>query len=285
MAGGIALANTLLIRHGRGYMEVSDPASVAQWGRIESHLSLGGLVDPVQIEQQVLAFLALSGQLSLTVTAGIEPFMADTPYEDFTLGDTLTIPDESGVGTAQEQVVSLTVGEDANGEPTFISELGIAEIIHEQRIQHWLTRLLSGTVAGTANSASPVDVPPPAGPESTDEILMFEQPGKDSSGGTLPLRSGESNSQPVNRTGVLYKVSVFLDGPLVIFGSGPNICTIYINHTSIGTVTVPAGKQNFTDYFSEPVACALGQAPDVVSVNFTTVDGIAFGGTVLVSIK
>ncbi len=174
-----------------------------------------------------------------------------------------------------------------------LAEFAQAAYIQEQRWSQWLTQFTNGTLAGTATSAAPLPPPAPPSPVVADEIISFDQPGLDSSGSPILLASGESNASPVNRTGVLYKVVAFLDGPRPGYGTGPIVLSVYKNHGVPlapigGSLTIAPGTQGTVAYFYENVRAALTlgatDPPDVVSVNFTTVDGVATGGHVLASV-
>jgi hypothetical protein len=139
------LANSLLIRWVGGWDETVDTASVASVGRREATLSLGAvqsLNEALRIGAEQLSIYAATRS---QVTADIEPVNdADTPYLSYTVGDTITVPDESGTPTA-ERVVAITVSEDEDGRITYAPELNDLILLAQDRLAERIRKLSTGT--------------------------------------------------------------------------------------------------------------------------------------------
>lgn len=152
----MAVATHLLVRYAAGYTVIDDVAAVATWGRKEGFLQLGGVSDRDQAERVALAVLGFLGAPRVTTTIGIEPTgVADEPYVDFLVGDSITAPDEGGT-TSEQRVVSLTVSEDENGELTFANELKAPFLLAEEAFNRQLKKLLGGSMRGQSQASNPL---------------------------------------------------------------------------------------------------------------------------------
>lgn len=153
------VVNVLLVRWFGGYQEVANAASVTEHGRREALLTLGSVTTTEEVTRIADALLALTADPRVATEMGIDPTGdGDQPYVDFTLGMTITAPDEDGNETAQ-RVVSITVTEDENGEPSYATELKDTMQVLEEQTNRWLKLLLAGTLRGNARNAVPV-IPP-----------------------------------------------------------------------------------------------------------------------------
>lgn len=154
------VVNSLLVRWFGGYIELVNPTSSAARGRKEGLLQLGNISTLDEATRIGEGFLALNADPRVATNLGVEPAGGgDEPFVDFSVGDTITAPDEDG--TASEQrVVSLTVSEDDNGEVTYATELKETLLVQEEQFNRQLKLLLAGTMKGAAKNASPI-MPPP----------------------------------------------------------------------------------------------------------------------------
>jgi hypothetical protein len=138
------ITNALLVKYQGGYVEVTDDTSIGADGRFEGYLT-------VQVSSEADAIAAGTAMLAVTTTAqpavslGIEPSTGDEPYVDFGVGDTVTVPTPSG-GTLTERVVSLTVTEDDEGDPTFVPEVNRLTVPVDQRVAAKVAGITAGSV-------------------------------------------------------------------------------------------------------------------------------------------
>ena len=145
----------LIIRWAGGFTEVESATGIANFGRLEGFLSLGNVLSEATANSLGNAVLADQSVVQLTSTGTVQPVSStDTPYEGFNVGDTITAPDLSGAG-APFRVQTIQVQEDQEGNPIYPIQVGTQQQIRDVRIQAWLQRMNAGTLAGTAQSASP----------------------------------------------------------------------------------------------------------------------------------
>lgn len=171
----MGLVNALLVRYAAGYEWVEDDDSIDTYGRREGYLTLGSIESSAEATRIARAILVDKASPATSITAGLEPASsADEPYVAFEVGDYVNAPDEFGEPTSL-RVVGLTVGEDAEGNPTFTPELDSLADVREQQLNRWLKRMSNGTLGGSVESASPApDVG--LGPEVFDPDTGFASP-------------------------------------------------------------------------------------------------------------
>lgn len=156
------LANYLLVRDAGGFFNVEDAGSQATHGVRQALLSLANVTSRTESTTVATATLTVMSVPHVATAMGIEPTgTGDNPYADFTVGDYITAPDETG--TSSQRVVSLTVAEDENGEASFAPELRSTLDVQEERIGKQLTRLINGALGGRSDSAAPNSSKPVTG--------------------------------------------------------------------------------------------------------------------------
>jgi hypothetical protein len=117
------IVNALLVRWADGYISVVDATSVAAIGRREAYLSVGNALSTEEATRAAEALLARYSTSAEDITAAIEPVDdTDRPYIAFGVGDTVTVPDSSGVPVLR-RVSAITVVEDDDGVLTYVPEL------------------------------------------------------------------------------------------------------------------------------------------------------------------
>lgn len=148
------ITTVLLVRYAGGYREVVDAGAVASRGRLEGFLTLGVLPTEADVDAVGAGVLGSVANPRVATVAGIEPDPADEPYVGFGLGDTVTMPDETG-SPGLVRVRSIAVGEDPEGNPIFGPEVNAAPLEVEERLQRWLRSLANGSLGGAVAAASP----------------------------------------------------------------------------------------------------------------------------------
>jgi hypothetical protein len=178
------MINTLLVRWAGGWREVTDSAAVANHGRHEALLGLGAVGSTTEVDwaaRQILTFW-VEGQTQ--ITADLRPSSAaDTPYEAFDIGDTVTVPARTG-GASVERVVALTVAEDDNGQLTWAPDLKAVHLSATERFEQALKKMADGTFAGQSKTATPVGSPE-AKPAAVRPITTIAAPPGDGGSGGL----------------------------------------------------------------------------------------------------
>ena len=147
-------ANALLVRWNGGYTSVVDAASIAVHGRREQLLTLGAVHDRALAVQVAQAVLAQYANPTVGIAAGLESVGGDEPYVDFTVGDLILAPDETGA-IVQVRTVGVTVTEDEIGAVSYTPELGTLRQEVGVRLQRWLQKLGPGTLDGAVTVGSP----------------------------------------------------------------------------------------------------------------------------------
>lgn len=248
----MGLANALLVRYASGYLWVEDAASIAQWERREGYVTLGQVESPAEATRIATAILADRAQPAVSISAGLEPSGAgDDPYDDFGVGEYVTAPDEDG-SPASLRLVSLTVAEDEEGNPTFAPELQTLADVRDQTLQRWLKRMSNGTLGGTVQSASTApDVG--VGPELVDPDKRFAATAKElppyNFRGTL-VAGGPSGryKAPIALTLVSFACT------LVAHISGTVTVDFLLNGVPVHTISITGSLLDFDD----PVSIAMG---------------------------
>jgi len=139
------LANVLLVRWLGGWSEAFHTASIVANGRREATLSLGAVQSYEEAQRIATEQLNINASTRSQITADIEPVgNADTPYLAFTVGDTITVPNEAGTPTA-ERVMAITVAEDDNGQVTYAPELNDLILEAQERLTDRIRKLSTGT--------------------------------------------------------------------------------------------------------------------------------------------
>ncbi len=145
-------ANTLLVRWQGGYVECKDITSISAVGRIEARLDLGAinsLPEAIRVANEQLAEFARE---RTQVDVKIYPAGGDVPYEDFAVGDTITVESVS------HRVLGMTVTFDQNtGRPIYTPTLNTDVVLGpEERVFQALRKMVNGTLGGRSKVAQPV---------------------------------------------------------------------------------------------------------------------------------
>ena len=150
------LANALLVRWYGGWAERVDASSVGTYGRREALLGLGAVQSVEECYRIADQQLAIYQDIRTQITADLVPVDDDdTPYLSFLVGDTITVPDIAGTGTA-ERVMALTVTEDEDGNVTYAPELKDVILGAQERFAENLKKMADGTIRGDSKVATPV---------------------------------------------------------------------------------------------------------------------------------
>ena len=139
------LANVLLIRWVGGWAERFDTTSIVANGRREAVISLGAVQSVEEAYRIADEQLRIYANIRSQITADVEPASdADTPYLAYKVGDTITVPDETGAGSS-ERVVAITVAEDEDGRITYAPELNDLILEAQERLTDRIRKLSTGT--------------------------------------------------------------------------------------------------------------------------------------------
>ena len=255
----MALVNALLVRYAGGYHTAEDAASIAAYGRHEGFLSLGALQSTTEVDRVCAAVFTRLANPAETITAGVEPTgVGDVPFDDFDVADWITAP------SGAVRVESVTVTEDAEGNPIYAPELETAAQVLEQTIDRWLSRMANGALGGASASASPAS----PSSELTKRIAATEKPKIPPfslSGQVAVDDSGEWESDVDFRlTKVVARVRAV--------GSGPTVVSIRKNGVEVATVTIAAGAKRGV---SAALAVDFTAETDVLSFTVTTAGALA----------
>ena len=151
------IVNTLLIEGADEalWAERQNATSITTYGRREGFLSLTNEDSDTYITQAADATLDHHASDAEHLTLEILDVDDHRPYANFGLGDWVLAPNEAGQ-LARVRIGSITVSEDAHGNPKFTVEVGtvLAEI--EERFMRWLRRVGDGTLGGTAAGISSI---------------------------------------------------------------------------------------------------------------------------------
>lgn len=260
----MALVNALLVRYAKGYRWVLDEDSIDDHGRREAYLTLGAAQSPDEVDRVGTAVLATRKDPAQTTSAALEPTgVGDVPYEDWDLGDSISVPDETGT-PASLRVRSLTVGEDAEGNATYVAELGTLIKEQAEATAVWLRRMANGALGGTAESAQPSFPPAPQVHQRprSKELPPFSHP-------------GALTTTPSPRYYVPQDIRVIeISGSLVTAGSTSTVVTLYRSGSSVATLTIPSSSNRAAVNVS---VVYTGPAGQYVTVAATTLGAGAAG--------
>ena len=255
----MALSNALLTRWSGGWLWVEDAASIAEHGRREAFLSLGQAASEAEAQRLAEAALATSAQPQVSVQTSIEPAGGDVPYDDFGVGDTVTVPDQRG-RPSERRVLALTVTEDQEGNPTYVPELATVVEAQARRQARTLKRMANGTLGGASASASAVVPPVPRAQAQRPETAAW---------GDEVVGTGESPPWPWHTGGTLF---LFVT-TLTAAGTTDTVADLTLNGLVVATATILAG-----DLVGTPVQLAEAVAPlDLSTVQVTSAGSGASG--------
>lgn len=142
-------ANVLLVRYGTGgfqrLIEVSDAASIAEFGRYEGYLQVTDAHSEAEATARANAVIAELAAERRDITAAVLPINQwDLPYVFFGVGNTVTVPEEDDVLTA-ERVMSIGITEDNDSGIAGIT-LGLRQVVldPDERLARAIKRAFPG---------------------------------------------------------------------------------------------------------------------------------------------
>lgn len=119
-----AKGNTALVQLADGtYAEQVDAASDAEYGRIEVGLQLGSTADTDTAAEVATAAFAESADTAYSITSTASTLAGPQVYVDWTVGDSIGVPDETATGYLKARVMSVTVDASSDGPPKVTPEL------------------------------------------------------------------------------------------------------------------------------------------------------------------
>jgi hypothetical protein len=118
--------NTALIQLADGtYAERQDATSLAAYGRIETGLQLGSTADLDTAAEVATAAFTESANTAFTVTSTASTLDGPQLYADWTVGDSIGVPNENGDGYLKVRVMSVTVDASKDGAPVVTPEFAM----------------------------------------------------------------------------------------------------------------------------------------------------------------
>lgn len=128
-------ANAVLVQWDQGYEPVEDLAAIAAYGtRVEALISADSTSVNDAIQTGTTELIKRVQEGLPAITCGVEPVStADCPYEGFTIGDWVTIPDKAGTGTEVVRVLSIACQQDALGYAVWSLELNRKLLVAERQ--------------------------------------------------------------------------------------------------------------------------------------------------------
>ncbi len=116
------VTNVYLVRWSQGWIEVTHPASIAAHGRREEFFSAGNANSQEEAIRLATILLDENAVEKDIQSIDIEPTGAgDVPYDDYTVGDTVTSPDKTGTGVSK-RVSRIAVSCDNEGRAFYRQE-------------------------------------------------------------------------------------------------------------------------------------------------------------------
>lgn len=142
----MGIVNAVLVEWDKGMVWVTHPSSIADWGRIEDHLSVRVSSEEaaIRIGQEWLAERAVPRM------ATVADVVAGTATGD--IGDTLTVGSQTGVA-----IVGLTYRLEANGDLSETPEVSTEDEQDEELSERKLDRLIVENGGRSPASSKPLD--------------------------------------------------------------------------------------------------------------------------------
>ena len=233
------IVTTTLNRWLGGFVETTDTAATATWGRREALLSVGDLGDMEAVEQVAASNLGVVNDVVTSIVAEMDEVDAASGYSaytDYQNGDSVTAATIGGA-TATVRCHSITVTEDENAYLQVFPEFITARDVLEQKVNRWLSRTNDGALAGRSTTSTPVS-------NTSDAILNVTvasvSPIQFSAGGGQVAVDGDAG--PKGRTsdvrGFLYRIEVDATDS----GAFDTDIDITVNGTTVSAVTIEADE-------------------------------------------
>lgn len=145
--------NVFLVRWVGGWLERKSSSSIASVGRIEQRLDLGAITSLPEAKRVADGQLDEFSVDRTQTDIEIAPTVGDVPYDDFSVGDTIT------VASVAHRVLGMTVKEDTKqtGRPIYTPTFNADIILSpEERMFQVMRKMLNGTLGGRSKVAQPV---------------------------------------------------------------------------------------------------------------------------------
>lgn len=147
--------NAALIRSPLGWHELTRDASIAAYERIETEVGLGALSTLPEVYRVTEGIFdehdAPREEVNATVASG-----GPTPYIDYDLADTITVPDSDGAPVVRP-VVTITVDHTAGSDSVDVAPtLGEVILPPDARAMQAVKKMIEGTGSGRFKEAQPV---------------------------------------------------------------------------------------------------------------------------------
>jgi hypothetical protein len=233
-AGRRTRLNQTLIRTANGWIERTDPTSIATHGARGGYLELGAVDGTSEANRIADALMASRSAPNFSTSATLAPHDDDaTPYRGYLLGDTIDVPNESDLDEPM-RLRSITMQESQDGEITWPVQLRDLQLELEERHEVWLRRMADGAALGGARVSSPVGTPPPATQQVT--ALTVAEFSYDNS----TLAASLSPRRPAAASGNMVEIVAEVTTP----GSTATVVRVLLNGATLGSnLTVPAGEE------------------------------------------
>lgn len=229
--GRLKRATRLLIRYRTGWTEVGSEGRTAfvDLGHVETETAAK------RIGNKLLQFRNVEAYAR---TLSLAP-VSSQPYDAFDNGDTISHPDEAG-GTAASRVRSLTFSEDDGGEHDWAVALNDVRRELAERFDNQLKIAAAGTLAGGGRVMSRSgDSIGSVVRVATKDVVEFS-----SDTPTVGLaRASRTADTSGNLIDIFLEVTPETEG---LLPSSATTVTVYMDGSTLGTVTVAAGALNNT---------------------------------------
>lgn len=135
--------------------------------RIEAFLQAGKVRSDEELERIAEAELARFRDGQSQITLGVDPTTGDVPFDDFTVGDTVS------VDGATRRVVSLTFGRDPrrDGRLVYVPQVGDLIPDPEARKEWAQKKMTNGSLGGSSRAATQAPPPLVPNPDTTVGIV------------------------------------------------------------------------------------------------------------------
>ncbi len=151
--GNGSVTNALYMKTADGWITRTDATSLAKYGKLEGKLETGASTAvSIAVADFVFKQRAIPEEgASYTVV----PSEGYYPFHDFNVGDWVFAPDNRGI-SVRRRVVSLSLTEDAAGNPVYTIEFDTIFRDGEDKLLRWLAKAAGGSLGGSSANASPV---------------------------------------------------------------------------------------------------------------------------------
>lgn len=148
--------NVFLVRWNGGWHEVTAPASIGVFGRLEGMLSLGAQQSVTEAERVAGHELETFSVLREQSTLEHAPLaITEAPYVAYKPADRITAPDFDG-NPQTFRTIAMTVAEDDDGNLGFVPIVGDAtvDLTFDEHVDVDIRKMTPGTLAGRSRIAT-----------------------------------------------------------------------------------------------------------------------------------